>query len=153
MPESDPISIRLADAHDAEAIAALVATLAADLRERSPLTPAYVADYLRSPGTHVVLAVRGETVLGLVSFTYRPNLYHAADACLVDELVVEHGARNRGVGALLLEEVIRRAQQHACAEVSLSVISSNLNALRFYQRHGFKNDALFLERHLPAKPG
>jgi ribosomal protein S18 acetylase RimI-like enzyme len=153
MPDTAPLSVRLADVQDAEAIVALVAALAADLQERSPVTPAYVAAYLRSPGTHVLLAVRGESVLGLASFTFRPNLYHAADSCLIDELVVERGARNQGVGALLLEEVVRRSQHHACAEISLSVMNSNRNALRFYRRHGFEDQALLLERHLHPESG
>ena len=153
MPIADPISIRLATAHDGEAIAGLVTTLAAELQERSPITPAYAADYLRTPGAHVLLAVRGGAVLGLLSFSFRPSLYHASDACLVDELVVEPGARDQGVGALLLEEVIRRAQRQACAEVSLGVLNSNRDALRFYQRHGFETDALLLERHLHPESG
>jgi len=152
MPKSDPISVRLAEAYDAEAIAALVTTLAGELHEHSPLTPGYVEGYLRSPGAHVLLAVRGEVVLGLLSYTFRPGLYHAADSCLIDELVVQPNERNRGLGTHLLQEAIRRARAHRCAEVSLSVMTANQDALRFYQRHGFDDQALLLERHLPREP-
>jgi ribosomal protein S18 acetylase RimI-like enzyme len=152
MSDTAPISVRLADAHDTEAIAGLVTMLAAELKEHSPITPAYATHYLHSPGAHVLLAVRGETVLGLLSFTLRPSLYHAADACLIDELVVQPAERNRGIGARLLQEAIRRARAHHCAEVSLSVMTSNQDALRFYQRHGFEDQALLLERHLPPEP-
>jgi ribosomal protein S18 acetylase RimI-like enzyme len=152
MPESGLISMRLAEADDAEAIAALVTTLAADLKEHSPITSAYVAGYLRSPGVRVLLAVRGQAVLGLISFTYRPSLYHAADSCLIDELVVHPVERNQGLGTRLLQEAILRAHAHRCAEVSLSVMISNQDALRFYQRHGFEDQALLLERHLPSEP-
>jgi ribosomal protein S18 acetylase RimI-like enzyme len=152
MPESALISTRLAKPDDAEAIAALVTTLAAELQEHSPVTPAYVADYLRSPGAHVLLAVRGQAVLGLLSFTFRPSLYHAADSCLIDELVVHPAERNHGLGTRLLQETIQRARAHHCAEVSLGVMISNRDALRFYQRHGFEDQALLLERHLPPEP-
>ncbi len=152
MSEVDAISVRLAEAHDAEAIAALVATLAGELQEHSPITPAYVADYLLSPGAHILLAARGEAVLGLLSFTFRPSLYHAADSCLIDELVVQPAERNRGIGTHLLQEAIQRARTHRCAEVSLSVMLSNRDAVRFYQRHGFEDQALLLERHLPPEP-
>ena len=41
MSEADAISVRLADGSDSEAIAGLVTTLAAELKEHSPITPAY----------------------------------------------------------------------------------------------------------------
>lgn len=110
MPEAGSICIRDAGPQDAEAVAGLVAALAAELQERSPITTAYAADYLRTLGGHALLPVRGQAVLGLLSYVFRPSLCHAADACLVDELVVEPGARDQGVGELLLEEVIRRAR-------------------------------------------
>ena len=94
--------------------------------------------------------MRGEEVLGLVSFSFRPSLYHAADTCLVDELVVQPHARSKGIGALLLDEAIRLAGDHGCAEISLSVMASNAEALRFYRRHGFEDEALLLEHHFPA---
>jgi ribosomal protein S18 acetylase RimI-like enzyme len=152
MSEVDAISVRLADGSDSEAIAGLVTTLAAELKEHSPITPAYVADYLCSPGAHALLAVRGQTVLGLISFTFRPSLYHAADSCLVDVLVVHPAERNCGLGTRLLQEAIQRARAHRCAEVSLSIMISNQDALRFYQRHAFGDQALLLECHLPSEP-
>jgi ribosomal protein S18 acetylase RimI-like enzyme len=47
---------------------------------------------------------------------------------------------------------VQRARAHGCAEVSLGVMKGNQDALRFYQRHGFEDDALLLERHLPPEP-
>jgi ribosomal protein S18 acetylase RimI-like enzyme len=144
-----PISVRLAGPEDPAAIAGLVAELAAELGERSPITPAFVAKVLVQQTCQILLAVRGGELLGLLSFSFRPSLFHAADSCLIDELVVEPGARNQGIGAVLLDDATRRAREHGCAEASLSVMSSNAGALRFYQRRGFEADALLLERHFP----
>ena len=146
-------SVRLAEIEDATAIAGLVSTLAAELGEHTPVTLTFVAGYPRRPGCHVLLALRGPAAVGLLSYTFRPSLYHAADACLVDELVVQPAERNRGLGTHLLEEVLRRAHDQHCAEVSFSVMTSNRAALRFYQRHGFEDQALLLELHLPTSQG
>jgi ribosomal protein S18 acetylase RimI-like enzyme len=147
----DRIAIRTALMQDAPAIARLIAMLATDLDAPSTVTPEYVAEVLREGGCTVLLAQRGGAALGMLSYHFYPSLYHAADSCLVDELVVEPAARGQGVGALLLEAVIRRARERGCAEVSLSVMSTNKNAQRFYERHGFEADAVFMEQHLTAE--
>ncbi len=149
---SDPktLSMRPAKDDDAVEIAGLVAMLAAELGDPTPVTPAYVADYLHRPGCHALLAVRPPEILGLLSYSFRPNLYHAANSCMVDELIIQPAERNGGIGTLLLHEVIRLAREEGCAEVSLGVMKSNQAALRFYLRHGFEDEALLLERHLPT---
>ena len=47
MSDLAPISLRPANPKDSTSVASLVATLAADLNERSPITPAYVTEILR----------------------------------------------------------------------------------------------------------
>ena len=74
MSDLAPISLRPANPKDSTSAASLVATLAADLNERSPITRAYVTEILRQRVCQVLLAVRGEQILGLVSFSFRPSL-------------------------------------------------------------------------------
>ena len=114
---SDPrsVSVRPAEDDDAVEIAGLVAMLAAELGDPTAVTPAYVADYLHRPGCHALLVVRPPEVLGLLSYSSRPSLYHAADSCLLDELIVQPAERNCGVGTLLLNEVNRLAREQGCA--------------------------------------
>ena len=69
-----PISLLPPNPKDSTSVASLVATLVADLNERSSITPAYVSKILRQRGCQVPLAVRGEQILGLVSFSFRPSL-------------------------------------------------------------------------------
>jgi len=142
--------VRPAQPDAAVEIAGLVAMLAAELGDPTPVTPAYVADYLHRPRCRALLAVRPTELLGLLSYSFRPSLYHAADSCMVDELIVKPTERNGGIGTLLLKEVILLAREEGCAEVALGVMKSNKAALRFYLRHGFEDEALLLERHLPA---
>ncbi len=150
MADSRSVAVRPAEDDDAVEIAGLVTMLAAELGDPTPVTPAYVAGYLHRPGCRALVAVRPPQLIGLLSYSFRPSLYHAADACMVDELIVQPSERNHGVGTLLLNEVIRLAREVGCAEVSLGVMKSNQAALRFYLRHGFEDEAFLLERHLPA---
>jgi len=147
----DPITLRHTEPADAGAIAALVAALASDLGEPSPVSASYVADVLRDGRCQVLLAERGADVLGMLSLSFHASLYHGAEACRVDELVVRPEARNQGVGAELLEQAIEMARARRCAEVSLGVMQANVAARRFYERLGFEADALQMERHF--QPG
>jgi hypothetical protein len=74
MSDLAPISLLPPNPKDSTSVASLVATLVADLNERSSITPAYVSKILRQRGCQVPLAVRGEQILGLVSFSFRPSL-------------------------------------------------------------------------------
>lgn len=72
-------------------------------------------------------------------------------------------ARGRGIGALLLDELVRRATARAAVAMLLEVRADNDPALRLYRRSGFEQigvrrryyhpgdvDALVLRRHLPT---
>jgi ribosomal-protein-alanine N-acetyltransferase len=74
--------------------------------------------------------------------------------------------RGCGLGSRLLNRGLALQERWGCRRCLLEVRESNLTAIRFYQRHGFTQagrrrgyysqpaeDALVLERALPARPG
>ena len=144
---SNAVTVRNAVPTDAPVISALMTTLASGLGDPTTIASEYAAEALRTGSCHVLLAVRRGAALGMLSYYFHPSLYHAAESCLIEELVVAPPARSQGVGAALLEEAIRRARERGCAEVALSVMNSNRDAQRFYERHGFVADAVYMERH------
>jgi ribosomal protein S18 acetylase RimI-like enzyme len=140
------IVIREAESGDVAVIVQLIQELATST-ERSPITETYVMQYLDSPTSTILLAETQGNVVGLLSYSLRPDLYHAANSCLIEEIVVQESMRGRGVGSTLLTELLSRLSSKDCAEVSLAVMSDNTGAIRFYKRHGLREEALFLERH------
>lgn len=142
------ILIRDAAAKDATEVVRLTRELAQAEGESTLISPEYVVRYLSHPGCCILLAELGGQVVGLLSYSIRPDLYHAADCCLIEELIVGEQARRQGVGSVLVQEAIRRAAQGRCAEISVSTMPDNLAALRFYRRHGLVDEAILLERHL-----
>ena len=147
------IQIRQATLADAADIVRLIQEMDSDGGNRSPLTEAFVAGYLSSPVSAVLLAVMDgrpadlRQPIGLLAYSIRPDLFHAASSCYVEELVVARSQRSQGVGGALLDEVLRRASKAGCAEVSLSVMPDNEQAIRLYRQHGLVDEALFLEKH------
>ncbi len=140
--------IRQAEPGDAETIADLVRELARGEGEESPVTAEYVGSYLGFPGSAVLIAQEGARPVGMLSYSCRPGLYHAGSSVLIEELVVREGARGRGIGGALMDELVRRAAALGCAEVSVSTMPDNARAIAFYRRHGFEDEALLLEKHL-----
>lgn len=81
----------------------------------------------RLPG---FVALSGGEIVGHV--TYRT----VGERC---ELVSIAAVRPRtGIGTLLLERVIEAAREAGCRVVWLTTTNDNLDALRFYQRRGFR---------------
>ncbi len=141
------ITVCEAESQHIPSIVRLIAELAASGGERSTLTAAYVQEYLLSPSSHVLLAESDGQAVGLLSFSIRPDLYHAADTALIEELVVQDSFRGQGIGGMLLDELLRRLEALGCAEVSVTTMPDNQGALRFYRAHGLTDEAVFLERH------
>jgi ribosomal protein S18 acetylase RimI-like enzyme len=142
------IEIRPAKLGDASAIVSLIQELAATSGDVSPITISYVEEYLDSLGSYVLLATDSSGISGLLSYSLRPDLYHAGLCCMVEELVVASGNRGQGNGGALLETVLAQAQAEGWAEVSVGVMPDNVRAQAFYRRHGLVEEAILLERHI-----
>jgi ribosomal protein S18 acetylase RimI-like enzyme len=141
------IAIRDAEPRDSGIIVRLIGELAAAAGERTHLTEAYAAEYLASPTAKALVAEVGGQVVGLLTYSLRPDLYHAAKTCLIEELIVRDAVRGRGVGSGLVDELFARLTALGCAEVSVTTLSDNTRAIEFYRAHGLTDQAVFLEKH------
>lgn len=147
MTDQQQVVIRYTKLEDTQAIVRLLHQWAAAYDEQSPITADYLSDYLAAPCTRVLVAECEGSVVGLLSYTVRPSLYHASPSCLIEEFVVDEAVRGKGIGSLLLKEIVRQTQAEGCAEISVSVMRENRKAIKLYRAHGFDGDALLLEMH------
>jgi ribosomal protein S18 acetylase RimI-like enzyme len=141
------ISTREAALADASAIVRLIAEHAASSDEQTPLTEPYVATYLANVTSKILLAEVRNRVVGLLSYSIRPDLFHAGPSCYLEELIVEEAVRGQGVGSALVNELFSLLEPLACAEVTVAVMRDNHRAIKFYRTHGLTEEALYLERH------
>lgn len=145
------ILIRAPQKKDIPAIVQLIVELASTAGETSPVTPAYVGQYLASPSSGILLAEVNGKVVGLLSYSIRPDLYHAGNCCLVEELIVKAAWQHQEIGTALMEGLTARAAD--CKEISVGVMAENAEALKFYRRQGLEEEAILLERHLLVSTG
>ena len=140
---STSFTVRPAFPSDAAQIVHLIHQMGPD----SDLIEEYVLHYLTGTDRGILLAQRGEQVVGLLSYSVRADLYHAGNSVLIEELVVEQGCRGDGIGGSLMNVLLERLPGLDCKELCLAVMPENEGAVRFYKRHGLVEEALFLERH------
>lgn len=142
------IVIRNVTDGDEPAVVRLIKELGQSSNDISPVTDNFVREYFRSPGCGILLAEDDGVVVGLLSYSLRPSLFHAAMSCLIETLIVTESARSQGAGRALMVEILRRAETQKWAEVSVSVMPDNQRALWFYKLLGLTDEAVLLEKHL-----
>jgi ribosomal protein S18 acetylase RimI-like enzyme len=77
-----------------------------------------------------------------LSAPLRPDDYFLSNLAVLPE------NRGRGVGSLLLAQVIADARSHRCRRVCVDVEADNRRAVTFYQRSGFTVESLTRSRRL-----
>jgi ribosomal protein S18 acetylase RimI-like enzyme len=104
---------------------------------------------IEAPQHAIFVAEAGHgQVVGLLTMSQRWTLWHAGPCALIEELVVDKGARRQGVGRALIQAALDWARAQGCSEVELSTEPDNLKAQAFYRRLGFESTALLLEYEL-----
>ena len=96
-----------------------------------------IADLLSRPGAIAVIADIDNEPLGYLIIKPREQtkLRHTADL----NMGVHHKARSRGLGKLMLEEALRRAQESPELEILyLMVRTDNVPAINLYKDFGFQ---------------
>jgi len=105
-------------------------------RSAAPPTTAELSDIVSSPATDLFIAIDdGGTIIGtatLVTFRIPTGL-----RAWIEDVVVDEAGRGQGVGTVLTEAMVERAQELGCRTVDLTSRPSRASANRMYQRAGF----------------
>lgn len=157
MPEAAP-TFRRARADDVPDIVRLLADdpLGAT-RERyeSPLPESYARAFRaieQDANNELVVACRGERVVGVLQLTYIPSLtYQGGWRALVEGVRVDSGERSQGLGKTLFEWAIARARERGCHMVQLTTDKARPDAKRFYESLGFVASHEGLKLHLKTR--
>lgn len=138
-----------ATAVDAELLDALAALVPQLSSSSPPPEPERLATIVSSPGTHLLLArdPKGRIVgtLTLAVFTIPTGT-----RAIIEDVVVDSGARGQGVGAALVEAALATAESAGARTVDLTSRPEREEANRLYLRMGFERRATNVYRY--ARP-
>ena len=134
MTDQAAILLRLAEASDAEAIAALFTD-----EGYTAGTSDIVARLERfaTPHARVIVAEQDGALLGFIAIHALPRFEHGDWIVRILALVVDAGARERGVGRTLMAEAERVAREIGAAFIELTAGHHRPEARHLYESLGY----------------
>jgi ribosomal-protein-alanine N-acetyltransferase len=149
------IELRFATADDAPAMHAIEVESFGD-----PWSAASFRSMLAHPQMHARVAMRGDVLLGYCI------AWIVGDEAELANLAVTSAVRREGIGALLLDDLVRAVDGHGGATIWLEVREGNRAARMLYEGRGFREtgrrkgyyrapveDAIVMQRPAPADDG
>ena len=100
----------------------------------------------------------GEPSVALALVTLRTNVWYDGKVALLDELYVTPALRGQGIGSAVMAKLLEVANDVGVDAIEINVDEGDIDALRFYERHGFSSiepdtgeRALYLFRELNSR--
>jgi GNAT superfamily N-acetyltransferase len=87
----------------------------------------------------VFAILAGEPAIAVALFTVRPNVWYAGKVGLLDELYVVPEFRNQGIGSAVIDLLHKHARASGIDAVEINVDEGDIDAQRFYERHGYSS--------------
>lgn len=145
MPIDHKVSFREAKRDDVPAIVALLADDPLGMtREQAgdELPEGYWTAFdaiERDPNNMLVVAEVDGQIVGTLQLTYIPGLtYTGGERAQIEGVRVSAEQRGQGVGQALIGWVIEQARDRGCRVVQLTTDRQRPDAIRFYQKIGFR---------------
>lgn len=92
----------------------------------------------------LLVAVVENTVVGVISLHFIPQLALPGDFCRISYLCVSPAARGQGIGTALEERAYELAQERGCDRMEVHSHSRRVDAHRFYARQGYTESPKYL---------
>jgi len=87
----------------------------------------------------VIALLTGYPAVAVALLTLRPNVWYEGPVALLDELYVVPHLRGRGLGSSLLAVAEDTVRRRGGGVLEINVDGDDLDARRFYERHGYAN--------------
>jgi len=147
--EHKPITLRGATGNDVPAMSDLLEELFSietDFRADPDKQQRGLRLLLEQPTTRLIVAELDGNVIGMCSVQTMISTAEGNTSGLIEDVVVRHEYRSRGIGRCLLDAAIAWAEQQGMARIQLLADQRNTPALQFYDRLGWEMTNMFCLR-------
>ena len=111
-------------------------------RYEQSLPESYIAAFqaiTSDPNNELVVAYQGNEVIGVQQITFVPYItYQGGWRATIEGVRTAPSVRGKGIGTELIKWAIHRAKERGCHLIQLTTDKQRGDALRFYERLGFK---------------
>ena len=117
----------------------------------SDLTPYREAmtEILAGPHSTVLVGEVDDTIIATAQVTWqRRMMYGAGLVCQIESVRVDSRRRGEGIGSALIDWIVADARRRGCARAELTTNAKRADALRFYERLGFKASHVGMKLYL-----
>jgi GNAT superfamily N-acetyltransferase len=103
----------------------------------------------KDPNNAVIVAEVAGELAGTLQLTYIPGLtYTGGERAQIEGVRIAAEQRGRGVGQLMITWAIDQARARGCRVVQLTTDRQRPEAIRFYQKIGFRPSHMGMKYHL-----
>ncbi|HEY9160129.1 MAG TPA: GNAT family N-acetyltransferase [Desulfomonilia bacterium] len=146
MQENRNIIIREADPGDIEDICRLLALLFEQEVEFEPdyeMQKRGVSEIVSDPhkGLFLVIEESG-CITGCVSLLFLVSTALGGKTAILEDMIIEPGARCRGLGSRLLDKAIDCAREKGCLRITVLTDKNNESAQKLYEKSSFKKSPM-----------
>jgi ribosomal protein S18 acetylase RimI-like enzyme len=136
--EQEAPGVRRARPGDADVVAQLLHDFNTEFESATP-GPGVLTTRLRSllAGPATIAYLAGDPAAGVALITLRPNVWYEGPVALLDELYVSPDRRGQGLGSAMIRLLLADAAKTGVSAVEINVDEDDVDAQRFYERHGF----------------
>ncbi|MBC3767182.1 GNAT family N-acetyltransferase [Neptunicella marina] len=108
----------------------------------APLNDAYINAFdaiNHDPNNQLIVVELNDCLVGMLQITFIPYLTHIGSwRCLIEGVRIHSHFRGQGVGEKMLQHAIQLAKNKGCNMVQLTSDKQRTDAIRFYEKLGFK---------------
>jgi len=106
---------------------------------------------LKDANAELIVSEFNCEVVGFIHQVFVLDPFHGGVNSYITNLFVKESCRNIGVGSQLVKKALENAKKkRGVMEVHVDTEESNMNAIRFYEKHGFRKVGIILEKPLSA---
>lgn len=91
-----------------------------------------IKNMIHAPRYTILKAIVGGQCVGYIIYSV------VMDECDLDKIAVKNECRRKGIGKLLMDEMLRDLRNHGVKKVYLEVDAENEQAIRLYEKLNFK---------------
>lgn len=107
-----------------------------------PLNSEYVSAFqaiTNDPNNELLVVELNDALVGMLQITFIPYLTHIGSwRCLIEGVRIHEEFRGRGFGEQMFQYAIKLAKEKGCNLVQLTSDKKRPDAIRFYEKLGFK---------------